>query len=48
MADERTDGKRLVCVGRPGKPVSEMTEEELDAYADAVIEKAAEAMRQNT
>jgi hypothetical protein len=45
MADGRTDGPKLVYVGRPSKPISEMTEEELDAYADAVIETAAEAMR---
>ena len=36
---------RLVYVGRPEKPVSEMSEEELDAYADAVWETAKSEIR---
>jgi predicted transcriptional regulator len=38
MADGRTDGPKLVYVGRPPKPVSEMTDKELDAWCDKVIE----------
>jgi hypothetical protein len=36
---------RLVYVGRPEKPISEMTEQELDAYADAVWETAKSEIR---
>jgi hypothetical protein len=47
MAEERETDPRPVLLARPPKPVSEMTEAELDDWAEAVYEKAVDAMRRN-
>jgi hypothetical protein len=41
---ERSGQKRLVTVIAPKKPVSEMTEEELDALADHLKKETANAV----
>ena len=37
--------RKLVYVGRPPKPISEMSDEELDAYACVVYEAVAERIK---
>jgi hypothetical protein len=43
--EEGSSGRRFLGVWRPPKPVSEMTDEELDAFARAVWEEIVQKMR---
>ena len=43
MTEERENDRQPVYLTRPPKPVSEMTEAELDAWADEVIRAFTEA-----